>query len=327
VRFFRASRNRREAGWATLSYFRGRDRRRAQTAPAREYAHGRSHRRGSAGIDGETRDPGRTRSQSGAIEVVWPARRGGPVKPPGPKSRAPSNPARPPSPRRCRAAWPRLDRDHPSKSNGQSPRITQDSADVWQDQPLAKSMANGISPEASKAARLMLDRLKELSEISDGGSVETTLLCVPENKREHVLSVLETLSGRAPKTNTEDPLASAARLVRNAALELWAKPSHDEVETNLERLATTDYALRALRWWRAVRLGVRHKYARATAAAGRADNLGTCECRKTVEVDSGVARPGAAARVVPKHRTPVLELPGPYRVPRPPHQAAAHGSY
>jgi len=80
-------------------------------------------------------------------------------------------------------------------------RVTEDSADVWQDQPLAKSMANGISPEASKAARLMLDRLKELSEISDGGSVETTLLCVPENKREHVLSVLETLSGRAPKTN------------------------------------------------------------------------------------------------------------------------------
>ena len=180
----------------------------------------------------------------------------------------------------------------------QMDRVTEDSADVWQDQPLAKSMANGISPEASKAARLMLDRLKELSEISDGGSVETTLLCVPENKREHVLSVLETLSGRAPKTNTEDPLASAARLVRNAALELWAKPSHDEVETNLERLATTDYALRALRCWRAVRLGVRHKYARATAAAGRADNLGTCECRKTVEVDSGVARPGAAARVV-----------------------------
>ena len=96
-------------------------------------------------------------------------------------------------------------------------------------------MANGISPEASKAARLMLDRLNELSEISDGGSVETTLLCVPENKREHVLSVLETLSGRAPKTNTEDPLASAARLVRKAALELWAKPSHDEVESNLER--------------------------------------------------------------------------------------------
>jgi hypothetical protein len=55
------------------------------------------------------------------------------------------------------------------------------------------------------------------------------------DQREHVLSVLETLSGRAPKTNTEDPLASAARLVRNAALELWAKPSHDGVEANLER--------------------------------------------------------------------------------------------
>jgi hypothetical protein len=96
-------------------------------------------------------------------------------------------------------------------------------------------MAHGISPAASRAARLMLDRLKKLSKMSDGGSVETTLLCVPENKREHVLSVLEALSGRAPKANAEDPLASAARLVRNAALELWAQPSHDEVESNLER--------------------------------------------------------------------------------------------
>src|SRR4051794_17330229 len=39
-----------------------------------------------------------------------------------------------------------LDRDHPSKSNGQSPRITQDSADVWQDQPLAKAWRTESPP-------------------------------------------------------------------------------------------------------------------------------------------------------------------------------------
>jgi hypothetical protein len=99
-------------------------------------------------------------------------------------------------------------------------------------------MPHRISPEASKAARLMLDRLRRLSAISDGGSVETTILSVPENRREHVLSVLEALSGRGLETNTEDPLASAARLVRNAALELWAKSSHDEAESKLDRQAS-----------------------------------------------------------------------------------------
>jgi hypothetical protein len=68
------------------------------------------------------------------------------------------------------------DRDHPSKSNGHNLRIAENSADASQHQSLAKSMAHGISPEASQAAKLMLDRLKKLSKMSDGGSVETSAI-------------------------------------------------------------------------------------------------------------------------------------------------------
>ena len=92
-------------------------------------------------------------------------------------------------------------------------------------------MPPGVSPETSKATRLMLDQLKKLSQSPADESVEATLLAVPENKRERVLLVLEALHGRARNTNTDEALATAARLVQNAALELWAKPSGHEARS------------------------------------------------------------------------------------------------
>jgi hypothetical protein len=82
-----------------------------------------------------------------------------------------------------------------------------------------------VPPDTSRATRLMLDRLKELSPAPVNGSVEATLLSVPEDRRERVLSVLEALDARAHDAKTDEALGEAARLVRNAARELWAKPN------------------------------------------------------------------------------------------------------
>jgi hypothetical protein len=71
----------------------------------------------------------------------------------------------------------------------------------------------------------MLDRLKELSPAPVNGSVEDTLLSVPEDRRARVLSVLEALDARAHHAKTDEALGEAARLVRNAARELWARPN------------------------------------------------------------------------------------------------------
>jgi hypothetical protein len=46
-----------------------------------------------------------------------------------------------------------------------------------------------------------------------------------EDRRERVLSVLEALDARAHDAKTDEALGEAARLVRNAARELWAKPN------------------------------------------------------------------------------------------------------
>jgi hypothetical protein len=85
-----------------------------------------------------------------------------------------------------------------------------------------------VSPETSRATKLMLDRLKELSPAPGGGSVEATLLSVPEDRRARVLSVLETLDARAHEAKTDEALGEAARLVRNAARELWAIPNQPD---------------------------------------------------------------------------------------------------
>jgi hypothetical protein len=46
-----------------------------------------------------------------------------------------------------------------------------------------------VSPETSKATKLMLDQLKKLSPVPVGEAVEAALLSVPEDRRERVLSV------------------------------------------------------------------------------------------------------------------------------------------
>jgi hypothetical protein len=73
-----------------------------------------------------------------------------------------------------------------------------------------------------QAAQLLLARLKALaSEPSvEGQDVRSTLLAVPEDRRDHVLAVLGELVGRTSDRGFDD-LAQGARLVLNAAHELW----------------------------------------------------------------------------------------------------------
>jgi hypothetical protein len=84
-------------------------------------------------------------------------------------------------------------------------------------------MASAVSPETSKATKVMLDQLKKLSPSPVGESVEAALLAVPEDKRELVLTVLKAFDGRTHETKTDEALAAAARLVQNAARELWRR--------------------------------------------------------------------------------------------------------
>ena len=54
----------------------------------------------------------------------------------------------------------------------------------------------------------------------EGQDVHSTLIAVPEDKRDHVLAVLGELVGRTSDRGFED-LAQGARLVLDAARELW----------------------------------------------------------------------------------------------------------
>ena len=74
----------------------------------------------------------------------------------------------------------------------------------------------------SQATRYLLHRLDALAAVpeTDPKDVATMLLAIPEEKREHVLAVLADLSNRAPVTGLVD-LAEGARLILNAARELW----------------------------------------------------------------------------------------------------------
>ena len=83
--------------------------------------------------------------------------------------------------------------------------------------------ASQLAPQSTvQAARLLLDRLKALAlEPSiEGQDVHSTLLAVPEDKRDLVLAVLGELVGRTSDRGFED-LAQGARLVLDAARELW----------------------------------------------------------------------------------------------------------
>ena len=83
--------------------------------------------------------------------------------------------------------------------------------------------ASQLAPQSTvQAARLLLDRLKALAlEPSiEGQDVHSTLIAVPEDKRDHVLAVLGELVGRTSDRGFED-LAQGARLVLDAARELW----------------------------------------------------------------------------------------------------------
>ena len=84
-------------------------------------------------------------------------------------------------------------------------------------------MASAVSPETSKATKVMLNQLKKLSPAPVGESVEAALFAVPEGERERVLTVLEAFDGRTHETKTHEALAAAARLVHNAARELWGR--------------------------------------------------------------------------------------------------------
>src|SRR5829696_8747496 len=83
--------------------------------------------------------------------------------------------------------------------------------------------ASQLAPLSTvQAAQLLLARLKELAlEPSvEGQDVRSTLLAVPEDKRDHVLAVLGELVGRTSDKGFDD-LSQGARLVLNAARELW----------------------------------------------------------------------------------------------------------
>src|SRR5215203_1051320 len=90
--------------------------------------------------------------------------------------------------------------------------------------------ASQLAPQSTvQAARLLLDRLKALAlEPSiEGQDVHSTLLAVPEDKRDHVLAVLGELVGRTSDRGFDD-LAQGARLVLDAARELWAVAEETE---------------------------------------------------------------------------------------------------
>jgi len=94
--------------------------------------------------------------------------------------------------------------------------------------------ASQLAPLSTvQAAQLLLARLKELAlEPSvEGQDVRSTLLAVPEDKRDHVLAVLGELVGRTSDRGFDD-LAQGARLVLNAAHELWREQGKvaEEVE-------------------------------------------------------------------------------------------------
>ena len=82
--------------------------------------------------------------------------------------------------------------------------------------------ASQRAPQSTvQAAQLLLARLKALAERSvEGHDVRSTLLAVPEDKRDHVLAVLGELVGRTSDKGFDD-LSQGARLVLNAARELW----------------------------------------------------------------------------------------------------------
>src|SRR5215207_7103207 len=82
--------------------------------------------------------------------------------------------------------------------------------------------ASQRAPQSTvQAAQLLLARLKALAEPSvEGRDVRSTLLAVPEDKRDHVLAVLGELVGRTSDKGFDD-LSQGARLVLNAARELW----------------------------------------------------------------------------------------------------------
>jgi hypothetical protein len=82
--------------------------------------------------------------------------------------------------------------------------------------------ASQRAPQSTvQAAQLLLARLKALAERSvEGHDVRSTLLAVPEDKRDHVLAVLGELVGRTSDKGFDD-LTQGARLVLNAARELW----------------------------------------------------------------------------------------------------------
>ena len=85
-------------------------------------------------------------------------------------------------------------------------------------------------PSTVQAIELLLDRLKALAfEPAERRDVRSTLLGVPEEKREHVLAVLGELAGR----KGFDDLAQGARLVLNAAHELWREQG-EAPESSLE---------------------------------------------------------------------------------------------
>ena len=93
--------------------------------------------------------------------------------------------------------------------------------------------ASQLAPQSTvQAARLLLDRLKALAlEPSvEGHDVRSTLLAVPEDKRDHVLAVLGELVGRSSGKGFDD-LAQGARLVLNAAGELWREQGKAAEET------------------------------------------------------------------------------------------------
>jgi hypothetical protein len=88
--------------------------------------------------------------------------------------------------------------------------------------------ANPISRETSQAVRLLLARLDALASSPDVNRRDprSILLAIPEEKRGHVIAVLQQLRGRAGDPNG-DGLASGARLLLEAAHELWT-PADEE---------------------------------------------------------------------------------------------------
>ena len=91
-------------------------------------------------------------------------------------------------------------------------------------------MSTQVSSEAAMATRLLLERLRQLSPspTSNTSTVDEILSQVPGQNRQQVLAVLETLSKRNPSNRYYEALASGARLVLNAARELWDRNGGSE---------------------------------------------------------------------------------------------------